>query len=306
LDLYLRLGVATHPYQLSDRVILVNHQGHRFGIIVNDVSAVESIADAQINAALVEEFPHLDFHAYKIQRGIAHLEDRILVIVDPELILHPREIQHDETLRDIVQGTPEGQHKVRQALDEVEHLPTHRQFCPHVTPEERAEFQRRAEALRQGAIAQTTDNQTALAIVQLSDELFGLELTHIREFTEVTRMTPIPWCPGHIVGNTNLRGEVITLVDMSSFLGLPPLDRAQCRSAVIVEADNVVVGILVGAVVDVHHLPAHQISLTPTAIQGARREILRGETAYHDKMVSLLAIEKLLTLDSFQVNASPG
>ena len=52
-----------------------------------------------------------------------------------------------------------------------------------------------------------------LAVVELGDELFGVELAAVQEFCEIVQLTPIPCCPPHILGAISLRGDLVTLID---------------------------------------------------------------------------------------------
>ena len=56
----------------------------------------------------------------------------------------------------------------------------------------------------------------------------------MREFTNITRVTPIPCTPPHIVGNLNLRGEILTLIDLSNFLQLNTALVNQRQKAMVV------------------------------------------------------------------------
>lgn len=59
---------------------------------------------------------------------------------------------------------------------------------------------------------------------RLGDRLFGLDLMMIREINRILDITPVPHAKGHIRGLINLRGQIVTILDLGVRLGLPRLD----------------------------------------------------------------------------------
>ena len=91
-------------------------------------------------------------------------------------------------------------------------------YCPNATPGERSIFRQRADNLRQPLESlNVTSKLMTLAVIGFGNKYFGLDLELVQAFTDITDFTPIPCCPNYIVGNMNLRGEIVTLVDMMSF-----------------------------------------------------------------------------------------
>jgi purine-binding chemotaxis protein CheW len=119
--------------------------------------------------------------------------------------------------------------------------------------------------------------------VVLNGEFFGVNLNRVREFTDVKKVTPIPCCPGHIIGNMNLRGEILTLIDIRGLLNLPLNSIAEGYKAMVVEVDGIVSGITVEEVYDVMFLNPKDITSVPTAIHSINDEYLKGATPYQEK-----------------------
>ncbi len=155
-------------------------------------------------------------------------------------------------------------------------------FCPDATPQEQAVFRERARSLAQALESQEQDEMPPLAVVRLGEELFGIDLQAIREFAELRSVTPVPCCPAHIVGQMNLRGDLITLLDIAGALGLPPTPGKANRKVVVVNSAELGAGVLVDEVLDVLSLRAADVSPAPASARAPGQEYLRGATPYGD------------------------
>jgi purine-binding chemotaxis protein CheW len=138
--------------------------------------------------------------------------------------------------------------------------------------------------------------------VGVQDEYFAMPLDLIQEFSDVNQITPIPCCPPHIVGNMNLRGEILTLVDMRPFLNLSMTTATRPEKAVIVKVEQIVAGLIVDAVFDVVYVSPEAMTGVPSAIHAIDNEYVRSVTAYNSAMMSILNVTKLLTQGDLEVN----
>ncbi|TVR12260.1 MAG: chemotaxis protein CheW, partial [Phormidium sp. GEM2.Bin31] len=129
--------------------------------------------------------------------------------------------------------------------------------------------------------------------------------------TDVRNITPIPCCPPHVVGNMNLRGEILTLIRINQCLNLERTllegDRRpeQSGRAVVVQVDEMVVGILVDDVFDVTPIDPSKISPMPTAIRATSDEYLKGTILYEATALTILDIRKLLSQGELVVDEEP-
>ncbi|MEL7140874.1 MAG: chemotaxis protein CheW [Cyanobacteria bacterium J06573_11] len=187
-------------------------------------------------------------------------------------------------------------------------------FCPQATPEERAILQQRASNLRQPLVQAQQETLSTLAIVAIGDTYLGVDLSAIKEFTEVQQVTPIPCCPPYLVGNMNLRGDVLTLLDMQRCVNLMPssvpyqesqLLPSQLTSSkvMVVEIERAVVGILVRDVLEAMFPLRQQETTVPAQdIAFIGSDYLKGEFVYGGTTVGVLDLEKILTQGVLTVN----
>jgi purine-binding chemotaxis protein CheW len=138
--------------------------------------------------------------------------------------------------------------------------------------------------------------------VGLGGEYFGFGLETVYEFTEIHKITPIPCCPPHIVGNINLRGEIVTLININNVVDLPMKAVRSQPQAVVVRLDQRVAGIAVDDIFDVTYIHPSQVSAAPVALHSAKDEYLQGVAPYQDKMMSIINLSKLLTSEVLIVN----
>lgn len=300
IDLSIRLGYPTAKYSILDRVILLKFHNIRMGIIVNEVYEVQVIATDTIKTELAyhlqQEFNSVH-NSYYIQ-GIAQVDEYLVMILNPETLI--QYISH--SLRDINLEKAESYLEENQQERFIEfstkfNFKTQENFvfCPEATSEERAIFQERAKNLRRSLENQDFVGLVPLAVIGLNGEYFGVNLEIIREFTDINHVTPIPCTPPHIVGNMNLRGEILTLVDIRGLVNLP-LETSQILSkAMVIKIDDTVAGILVEGIYDVMYLKESEVKTIPTAVHLKQDEYLQGTAFYKDKMMSILNVTKIMT-----------
>ena len=174
-------------------------------------------------------------------------------------------------------------------------------YCPNATPEEREIFRQRADSLKPSvASLNVTDQLMPLAVIGLGNEYFGLDLELVREFTAISNVTPIPCCPKHIVGNINLRGEIVTLVDIRNILNLPTTSVSVGSQTVVVQVDDIVAGLPVDQVWEMVYLnPAEMTSVSEDL---SDKQYLRGTVFFQEKLLRILDLAKILTQGELVVN----
>lgn len=135
----------------------------------------------------------------------------------------------------------------------------------------------------------------------LGDEEFAVPVLSVREIVEYGAVTRVPSTPSWIRGVINLRGSVVTVVDLAIKFGLPsaPLDRRTC--IVIVETtlnrEETVMGVVADAVDEVATLSGSEIEPPPPFGTAVRVEFLVGMARAGRKFLQLLDIDKVLSVD---------
>lgn len=137
-----------------------------------------------------------------------------------------------------------------------------------------------------------------LSTFHVGKYLFGVDVALVQEVVRLQQMTPVPLAAGEIAGLINLRGEVLTAIDLRARLGLPPAELgANVREPVnvVVRVDDEPVSLLVDEIVgvlEVSHVPFEQ---TPSTVDERVRDLLLGAYTLPDRL--LLALNACRVLD---------
>lgn len=131
-----------------------------------------------------------------------------------------------------------------------------------------------------------------LVTFTLDGHLYGVDVASVQEVLRGQPQTRIPLAPDSVAGLINLRGQVLSAVELRARLGLP--DRAADQEAmlVVVRIAGETIALLVdsiGAVIDVDE---EQFELPPDTLTGPSREFLHGAYKLEDRLLLALDIER--------------
>jgi purine-binding chemotaxis protein CheW len=127
----------------------------------------------------------------------------------------------------------------------------------------------------------------------LAGQRFAVDLRCAREVVVVEEFTIVPRGPAYLVGVANLRGYVLSIVDISSFLGLPPRPVGRGTLVLVIEAASAQVGVPIDAILGIESVE----EILPVG-DSARRtygELAAGLMKSTDRVVTLLDAANLLT-----------
>ncbi|MBM3856019.1 MAG: chemotaxis protein CheW, partial [Verrucomicrobia bacterium] len=238
MDLWRRFGRPPRSLRLTDSVIVLDWQGVHLGIIVDEVHEVREIpADA------IESCPDYGREVplgRGFQAGVAKLDRGLAAILHLDHLFRlPEEPRALGPAREVALLAPGG-------TPSVSIIPT---------TQVQAVFQERADRLRTPLVQADAAGLLPLAIVALDEEYFGVELDLVREFAPLREVAPVPCCPPHVLGQINLRGDILTVVDLRRTLNLPPAAARPLEQVMIVHVEELLVGVAIKSVHDVVHLP---------------------------------------------------
>lgn len=279
------LGLQSSDYRLTDSVIVLRREKTKVGIIVNQVCEVVTIAQDEITTELA---PNQTLTENGVIGGLTRHAGDILILSDPENWLNSIDSHTFNVVENyLTQNIPSSQWS-----EEILAKPA--VFAPNATPEEREIFRQRANSLKLPFESQDLTLVKSLTIIVLNHQLFGIDLGIVREFTDIQQVTPIPCCPPHIVGNMNLRGEIVTLVDIRPVLNLPLAAITPSSKVLIVEVEEILAGVIVEDVRESMFLlnPLQIIAVIPDT-SSINHEYLQGEAVYAEKIMSILDLGKV-------------
>lgn len=143
-------------------------------------------------------------------------------------------------------------------------------------------------------------HQHAHSMLQLvtfgvGDCLLGVEIEHVQEINRQLELTPVPGAPNSIRGVINLRGDVVTVLDLHCLLGLKTLDRSRSSRNLILNIGGERVGVLVDHVSDILAISPDAISRRPPNLSQVDRRYVRGVHLRDEAVVVILDSHALAT-----------
>ena len=125
----------------------------------------------------------------------------------------------------------------------------------------------------------------------LAAETYGIESAFVREVYPLKDFTSLPGTPHFVLGIVNVRGQILSVIDLKKFFNLPGKGLGQLNKVIIIRNDRMEFGILADAVLDARPVPLETIQSAPPTVTGIGAEYLKGVTG--GRMI-ILDAEKIL------------
>jgi len=129
---------------------------------------------------------------------------------------------------------------------------------------------------------------------RLADEHYAIETRFVREVRPLKDLTPLPCVPPFVRGIVNVRGRILPVLDLKRLFDLPEQGLADLHHVIVLEDDDLSVGLLADAAVEVVSIEVAGIQPALPTLGGIRGEYLRGVTA-----------EQLVVLDAARILRDP-
>jgi purine-binding chemotaxis protein CheW len=138
-----------------------------------------------------------------------------------------------------------------------------------------------------------------LCTFYLDGQFFGLEVYKVQEVIRFLEMTRIPLASDVIRGLINLRGQIVTAIDLRRRLGLPPRSHSQPPMNVVVRTDDAVISLLVDEIGDVLEVDQADFEQPPETLQGMCRTLIKGAYKLDGRLLLVFDTEKLFNVSVF-------
>ncbi len=130
----------------------------------------------------------------------------------------------------------------------------------------------------------------------VADLIFGVDVLHVQEVLRFQPMTPVPQAPEVIEGLINLRGQIVTAIDMRRRLQLPKRPEEKAPMNMVVRTSDGAVSLLVDEIGDVLDMDAATFERPPENLAPAARELIRGVYKLKDRLLLVLDEERTVDL----------
>ncbi len=156
----------------------------------------------------------------------------------------------------------------------------------NISKEKARTLRERARALARGAAGSEGDQEYVEVVeFMLAHERYALELTHIREVYPLKDLTPLPGTPDFVLGIINIRGQILSIIDIKRFFDLPEKGLTNLNQVIILQSEEMEFGILADEILGTKSIPASTIQDSLPTLTGIRAEYLKGVTG--DRVVIL-------------------
>ena len=126
----------------------------------------------------------------------------------------------------------------------------------------------------------------------LAHETYAIETPFVREVYPMTELTPLPCTPAFVLGLINVRGQILTVVDMKKFFDLPERGITNLNKVIVVRKDAMELGILADEIIGIRNIPVNEIQPPLSTMTGIHAEYLKGVTG---ERLIVLDMERFLT-----------
>lgn len=128
----------------------------------------------------------------------------------------------------------------------------------------------------------------------VDDLLFGVEVRRIQEVIRAQEMTTVPRAPEVVGGLINLRGEIVTAIDLRRRLDLGPWPQGSAPMNVVVRLVDGVASLLVDQIGDVIEVAADTYEEPPHHLSGPARSVIRGVHKLDERLLLVLDIDRAI------------
>jgi purine-binding chemotaxis protein CheW len=135
-------------------------------------------------------------------------------------------------------------------------------------------------------------------------ETYGVPIASLHEIVRVPEITAVPDAPDYIEGVINLRGKIVSVIDLRKRFGEPATAPNRRNRILVVEHGGRLSGLIVDAASEVLKIPAADIEPAPASLQDGGLNCVTGLGKYRERLIVLLDISRLLENSAARKTAS--
>jgi len=125
-------------------------------------------------------------------------------------------------------------------------------------------------------------------------ETYGVPIASLHEIVRVPEITAVPDAPDYIEGVINLRGKIVSVIDLRKRFGVSETAPNRRNRILVVEHGGRLSGLIVDAASEVLKIPAADIEPAPASLQDGGLNCVTGLGKYHERLIVLLDMSRLL------------
>ena len=140
-------------------------------------------------------------------------------------------------------------------------------------------------------------DQPMVVTMTVQNQLCGIPVGNVRDVIVTGEMTRIPLAPPQIAGSLNLRGRIVTAIDLRRRLDMPRRQEGQASMSVVVEQNGELYSLVVDTVREVIELGDHHLEPNPPTLSTVWRDFSAGVYRLQPDLLVLLNTDRLLAMN---------
>jgi len=142
------------------------------------------------------------------------------------------------------------------------------------------------------------DKELHIIGFQVGRETYGVPITALHEIVRVPEVTAVPDAPDYMEGVINLRGRIVSVLDLRKRLGQPKPERQQHNRILVVQHNGRLSGLIVDSASEVLKIPAADIEPSPTESLEGGIKCVTGLGKHQGRLIVLLDLAKVLDMSA--------
>lgn len=151
--------------------------------------------------------------------------------------------------------------------------------------------------MEKNGLKHRNDKRLELATFFVGDVLYGIDILNIQEINRHVGVTTVPQAPAYVEGVLNLRGRIVTVIDLGKKLGLSPIQTGKDNRNIIIDSEDEYIGLTVDRISDVMTADKEKIELAPANIGGVQGRYFEGVYKTDNSLIGILNIKEVLSVD---------
>lgn len=160
-------------------------------------------------------------------------------------------------------------------------------------------LRRRAESLAIEEIEQAQEERVGVLLFGLGDEWYGVRIAHVREIYNEYVVTPVPCVPDYILGVINIRGEIVSVTDLRTMIGLAARQEEsdidqEVLPVIVVQDGGVCTALTVDRIGDIIDIASDGVEAPLAVTDKVQSESISGAFYTGGQLVAIVNVSKVL------------
>ena len=150
---------------------------------------------------------------------------------------------------------------------------------------------------KEHGVVNRTDREQVFVTIYIDKQLFGIPVERVRDILIPDVIAEVPLAPKEITGVINLRGRIVTVLDVRKRLGIAPLENSR-RMCTTVEQGNELYSLMIDNIGSVLTLPIDRVEPVPTNMDSRWKSVSSGVVKLDGELMVVLDVDSLIDIQA--------